>query len=711
MQKLKVWPGRPAPLGAAWDGHGVNFALYAENATGVDLCLYDGEDAAHETARVKLPEYTNQVWHGYLPEARPGLRYGYRVYGPHQPHKGHRFNPAKLLLDPYARAIDGTLNWAHGDAFFGYRLGQAEADLTLDTADSGPHLPKSVVADPRFDWEDDAPPGHALADTVIYEAHVKGLTARHPDVPPELRGTYAALGCPPVLDYLRGLGVTAVELLPVHQFVNDRHLADKGLSNYWGYASIGFFAPDARYSASGTRGEQVTEFKAMVRALHRAGLEVILDVVYNHTGEGNQLGPTVCFRGIDNAAYYRLAGNDRRFYMDYTGTGNTLNTTRPNVLQLIMDSLRYWIEAMHVDGFRFDLASALAREEHLVDPGSGFFDIIRQDPVISKVKLIAEPWDLGEGGYQVGAFPPGWSEWNGKYRDTVRDFWRGAEGTLGEFAARFTGSAELYNHQGRLPTASINLVTAHDGFTLRDLVSYNEKHNEANQEDNRDGESHNRSWNCGHEGPTDDAGVNALRARQARNFLATLFLSQGVPMLLGGDERGRTQLGNNNAYAQDNEIAWLDWASEDAELLDFTRKLAAFRRAHPVFRQRRWFRGRPTRGLGVSDIEWFTPEGEEMTEREWGLGFARSLAVFLNGRAIQGAGPRGERVLNDSFYLMFNAHHEPLPFTLPASEWFTRWVKAIDTARARPFGDERAFEAGQEVTVEGRSLMVFRHAG
>jgi glycogen operon protein len=703
---MNVWPGHPYPLGATWDGEGVNFALFSENATGVELCLFDAGEGNEQVACLPMPEQTDQVWHAYLPEVRPGQRYGYRAHGPYDPKSGHRFNPSKLLLDPYAKAIDGIIRWS--DVLFGYQVGHPDGDLSRDERDSAPAMPKSVVVDPGFDWEGDRAPRLPWHETIIYEVHVKALTMRHPEVPKAVQGTYAGLICPPVIEHLKALGITAVELLPVHHFVADRHLVERGLTNYWGYNSIGFFAPDARYSSGGASGQQVREFKEMVKALHRAGLEVILDVVYNHTGEGSHLGPTLCFRGIDNASYYRLVADDRRHYMDYTGCGNTLNMTHPRALQLIMDSLRYWILEMHVDGFRFDLASALARELHDVDRLGAFFDIIHQDPVISQVKLIAEPWDLGEGGYQVGNFPPGWAEWNGKYRDCVRDYWRGTDQTLGEFASRVTGSSDLYEASGRRPYASINFVTAHDGFTLHDLVSYNEKHNEANGEENRDGESHNRSWNCGAEGPTDDQGVNALRARQQRNFLATLFLSQGVPMLLGGDEIGRTQGGNNNGYCQDNEISWFDWAGADQSLLEFTRRLIRFYKAHPVFRRRRWFQGRPIRGSGVSDVGWFAPDGQEMSEEHWQSGFAKSLGVFLNGEGIASPGPRGERVTDDSFCLLFNAHHEPLPFTLPARDWGRRWVPVLETTEALPRETDRVYEAGQPVPVEARSLVVLR---
>jgi len=708
MGKIKQWPGRAYPLGATWDGKGVNFALFSENAAAVELCLFDTPNAGSESHRIKMTERTHQIWHTYLPDMRPGQLYAFRVHGPYEPEHGHRFNPHKLLLDPYAKAIAGDINWH--DALFGYRVGHKQEDLSFDKQDSAPYLPKCVVIDSGFDWGEDASPDIPFHKMIIYEMHVKGFTVQHPKVPPELRGRYAALAHPEVIDYFHKLGITSVELMPIHQFVADRHLVEKGLTNYWGYNTIGFFAPEVHYSSSGVLGEQVREFKEMVKALHNAGIEVILDVVYNHTAEGNHLGPTLSFRGIDNASYYRLT-DDARFYRDYTGTGNTLNMMQPNVLQLIMDSLRYWILEMHVDGFRFDLAAALARELHDVDRLGSFFDIIHQDPVISQAKLIAEPWDVGEGGYQVGNFPPGWAEWNGKYRDTVRDFWRGTDRTLGDFAFRFTGSSDLYEDSGRRPTASINFVTAHDGFTLHDLVSYNDKHNEANGEDNRDGEDHNRSWNCGVEGPTDDEAVNTLRARQKRNFLATLFLSQGIPMLLAGDEIGRTQQGNNNAYCQDNEISWLDWDNIDSDLLEYTRTLIRFRKKHRVFRRRRWFQGQPIHGSEVSDIAWFTPDGVEMEEEDWGEGYAKSLGVFLNGEGIRAPGPRGERVTDNHFYLMINAHYEALTFRLPAKEWGKTWTLILDTREPDFIQNGRTYSAVQEVTVEARSLMVMCHAG
>jgi isoamylase len=710
---VKTLPGASYPLGATWDGSGTNFALFSENATSVDLCLFDGRDDQPLTV-VPVAEKTDQVWHVYVPDVGPGQRYGYRVHGPYDPANGLRFNGAKLLLDPYAKAIDGTVKWS--DAIFGYPIGGPDADLACDPRDSAAGMPKSVVVDPAFDWGEDVAtsPGERMGRRpwdggVIYEAHVKGMTARHPEVPPELRGTYAGLASPPILDYLQRLGISMMELMPVHHFVDDRHLLDRGLKNYWGYNSIGYFAPDTRYSSSGSQGQQVREFKQMVKAFHGAGIEVILDVVYNHTAEGNHLGPTLSLRGIDNTSYYRLTA-DRRYYMDFTGCGNTLNTAHPRPLQLIMDSLRYWILEMHVDGFRFDLASALARELYEVDRLGAFFDIIHQDPVISQAKLIAEPWDLGEGGYQVGNFPLLWSEWNGKYRDCARDYWRGADQTLPEFASRFTGSADLYEGSGRRPFASINFVTAHDGFTLHDLVSYNEKHNEANGEENRDGESHNRSWNCGAEGPTDDPEVSALRARQKRNFIASLMLSQGVPMLVAGDEMGHTQQGNNNAYCQDNELTWLDWSNVDAELLEFTRALIGVRRDHSVFRRPRWFQGRGVRGTDLTDIEWFTPDGERMSDEHWNSGFAKSLLVFLNGKGIASFDPAGNQLVDDSFYVVFNAHYEPLTFRLPSPEWGRCWRKVVDTREAAVVESPEAHSAGSELVVEARSLVLLRRA-
>jgi len=702
-------PGAPYPLGATWDGAGVNFALFSGNASGVELCLFDGADGNAELARIPLTEQTYQVWHVYVPGIRPGQRYGYRVHGPYEPARGQRFNPAKLLLDPYAKAIDRMLDWS--DSVFGYGIGRPEADLGLDERDSAPAVPKAVVVNPAFDWGGDRPLRTPWHDSVLYEVHVKGFTARHPEVPPALRGTYAGMAYPAVTDYLAELGVTAVELLPVHQHVDERHLAERGLTNYWGYNSIGYFAPDLRYASSRVLGGQVSEFKAMVRALHRAGIEVILDVVYNHTAEGNELGPTLAFRGLDNAAYYRLRADDPRYYDDFSGCGNTLDMRQPRALQLVMDSLRYWVLDMHVDGFRFDLAAALGREAREVDRLSAFFDIIQQDPVLSQVKLIAEPWDLGEGGYQAGNFPPLWSEWNGRYRDGVRDYWRGTEHALPELASRLAGSADLYLRSGRQPCASVNFVTAHDGFTLADLVAYSDKHNEANGEANRDGESRNLSWNCGAEGPTEDAGINALRARQQRNFLATLLLSQGVPMLLGGDELGRSQDGNNNAYCQDNTISWFDWEHADAPLIDFTRRLIRLRKQHRVFRRHPWFRGHALHVAGAGDIGWFTPAGQEMNDTDWRTGFAKALAVFLNGGAIPGMDRHGEPVVDDSFYLLLNAHEAAVDFTLPPPLWGRRWITVLDTTAPQRELEDRGFAAGETVAVESRSFVLLRREG
>jgi isoamylase len=702
-----VYPGVPYPLGATWDGEGVNFALYAENATGVELCLFEGKHATRESERIKLKERSHHIWHCYLPEARPGQLYGYRVHGPYEPRQGHRFNANKLLIDPYAKAISGVIHWH--DSLFGYELGHPDGDLSFSKTDSAPYIPKSVVVDQAFDWEGDTPLKIPYHKTIIYETHIKGFTFLHADIPEEIRGTYAAISHPVTIKYLKELGITAIELMPVHHFINDRILLDKGLSNYWGYNSIGFFAPDVRYAANGTVGEQVVEFKTMVKELHKAGIEVILDVVYNHTGEGNHLGPTLSFRGIDNAEYYRLT-QDKRYYMDYTGTGNTLNAMVPNVLRLIMDSLRYWILEMHIDGFRFDLASTLARELHEVDRLGSFFDIIHQDPVISQVKLIAEPWDIGEGGYQVGKFPPGWAEWNGKYRDCIRDYWRGADSMLAEFALRLTGSPDLYFKEYRHPFASINFVTAHDGFTLNDLVSYNEKHNLANGEDNRDGEDHNRSWNCGAEGETNDPEINRLRDRQKRNILATLFLSQGVPMLVAGDEIGRTQGGNNNPYCQDNEISWINWAKKDKALLSFTQKLIHFYKEHPAFSRRRWFKGRPIKGIGVEDIAWFLPDGSEMTEENWTNDFAKSLAVYLNGRGLRATGSKGEMILDDNFYLIFNAYNAPILYKLPVKRIGSDWVKVLDTAAdfLEEEGTALDDEASGSIMISGHAVVVLK---
>ncbi|MGI8759838.1 MAG: glycogen debranching protein GlgX [Jatrophihabitantaceae bacterium] len=710
---MEIWPGTPYPLGATYDGSGTNFALFSEIAERVELCLFGspggpaGSDGAGVETRIDLPEVDGFVWHAFLPGIEPGQHYGYRVHGPYDPAKGQRCNPNKLLLDPYAKAIDGRIEWH--ESLFGYHF---DDPARRNDDDSAAHMPKCVVISPFFDWGVDRPPRHQYADSVIYEAHVKGMTELHPEVPEAMRGTYAGIAHPVIVEHLKELGVTAIELMPVHHFVNDSFLVDKGLVNYWGYNTIAFLAPDFKYAASVNPGSQVQEFKAMVRALHEAGIEVILDVVYNHTGEGNHLGPTLSFRGIDNAAYYRLVEDDQQHYMAYTGTGNTLNVRSPHTLQLIMDSLRYWVTEMHVDGFRFDLAATLAREFYDVDRLSSFFELVQQDPVVSQVKLIAEPWDVGPGGYQVGNFPPQWTEWNGKYRDTVRDFWRGEPSTIGEFAARITGSADLYESSGRRPVASINFVTAHDGFTLRDLVSYNDKHNEANEDGNNDGESHNRSWNCGVEGATEDEAIIELRAQQRRNFLATLFLSQGVPMICHGDELGRTQQGNNNGYCQDNELTWMDWGHVDADLLAFTRRLSELRRAHPVFRRRRFFDGRPVRRRGeqrLPDIEWFTPEGAEMTEEDWDSGFGRAIGAYLNGQGIPTTDVRGQRIVDDSFLMYFSAHHEPIEFRLPGTDYAPAWQVVIDTMR--PDGaEDKMLDADAYVTVGPRALVVLKRA-
>jgi glycogen operon protein len=719
-----AWPGASRPLGATYDGVGTNFAVFTEAAERVELCLFDDDGTE---SRTDLREVDGFVWHGYLPSAGPGQRYGYRVHGPYDPAAGQRCDPAKLLLDPYAKAVEGRVRW--DPAVFSYQF--ADPDQR-NQADSAPFVPRSVVVNPYFDWTDDRPPRIPYHDSVIYEAHVRGLTRLHPAIPEAERGTYLGLSHPAIIEHLQALGITAIELMPVHQFVDDGVLEARGLSNYWGYNTIGFFAPHNGYCATGQRGQQVQEFKAMVRAMHEAGIEVILDVVYNHTAEGNQLGPTLSFRGLDNAAYYRLVDDDRRYYMDTTGTGNSLLMRNAQVLQLIMDSLRYWVLEMHVDGFRFDLAAALARQFHEVDRLSSFFDLVQQDPVVSQVKLIAEPWDVGDGGYQVGNFPPLWSEWNGKYRDTVRDFWRGQPATLPEFASRLTGSSDLYQSDGRRPVASVNFVTAHDGFTLADLVSYDHKHNEANGEDNRDGTDDNRSWNCGTEGPSDDPAITGLRARQQRNFLTTLLLSQGVPMLLAGDELGRTQQGNNNGYCQDNEISWVAWppdagsrsglAAQDESgtdsLLDWARTLIRLRASHPVFRRRRFFQGEPLAGRPdeVGDIAWFTPGGEEMTGEDWDAGFAKSLTVFLNGDGISEPDPRGQRVRDDSFLLLFNASEADLKFAVPAARYGEQWQRVLDTAAEpaadRPAGDGAAgpLRAGDTIEVGNRSLQVLRRA-
>ncbi|MBW0001151.1 MAG: glycogen debranching protein GlgX [Verrucomicrobia bacterium] len=708
MNKMRVWTGVPYPLGATWTEDGVNFALYSENATGVDLCLFDDQEADRESVRIRVIERTDHVWHVLLPDVAPGQLYAFRVYGPYTPSAGHRFNASKVLLDPYAKAIAGKIDW--GPEMFGYPLGNPAEDLKRDYRDNAFAIPKAAVIDPAFDWKGDRPPRIPMVESIVYEVHVKGFSQLWSKVPEKLRGTYAGIASPAAIDYFKRLGITAVELLPVHQHVDDSILQDRGLTNYWGYNTIGFFAPECSYSSKGVLGGQVTDFKEMVRSLHAAGLEVLLDVVYNHTAEGNHLGPTISFKGIDNAAYYRLVQDDRRYYMDYTGCGNTPNTQNPRVLQLVMDSLRYWVTEMHVDGFRFDLASTLGREEHFVQRDAAFFDILLQDPILSQVKLIAEPWDVGEGGYQVGGFPVPWVEWNGKYRDCIRRYWKGDDGTLGEFAYRITGSPDLYEYQGRRPYTSINFVTAHDGFTLNDLVSYNEKHNEANGEDNRDGDNSNNSWNCGAEGPTDDAEINYLRRRQRRNFLATLILSQGVPMINAGDEFGRTQLGNNNTYCQDNELNWFDWdwSKEAQQLFDYTSRLLAFRRKHPVFRRPKYFLGRKIRGTDVKDMMWFNPSGTEMTEKDWTSGYAKCFGVLVSGATIDVRDAKGEPVRDDTFLWLCNAHHEPLTFILPGRKEI-RWQTILDSADEEGFiEDERVISAGDEIELTERSLCLLQ---
>ena len=705
-EDIIVLPGSPFPLGSTWTGDGVNFALFAENATRVELCLFDNKDDVEQSSIIKIEEVTHHIWHAYLPGLKPGQLYGYRVHGPYEPQNGFRFNPSKLLIDPYAKAISGTIKW--DDALFGYQVGDPEEDLSYNDQNSAPYIPKSIVIDPGFDWEDDQQPNIQYNETIIYEAHVKGFTKLHPDIPTEIQGTYAGMAHPAAISYLKDLGITALELMPIHHFVVDRHLVDKGLTNYWGYNTLGYFAPDARYCSSGVMGEQIIEFKNLVKALHKAGIEVILDVVYNHTAEGNHLGPTLSFRGIDNPSYYRLVQDNHRYYQDYTGTGNTLNVRLPFVLGLIMDSLRYWITEMHVDGFRFDLASTLARTLHETDNLSAFFSIIHQDPIISQVKLIAEPWDVGDAGYLVGKFPPGWAEWNGLYRDCIRDYWRGAESQLAEFAVRITGSPDLYKGGYRRPTASINFITAHDGFTLNDLVSYNEKHNEANGDGNNDGENENNSWNCGVEGPTDNRDIIELRNKQKRNFLTTLFLSQGVPMLVAGDEFGRTQQGNNNAYCQDNEISWVDWAGADRELLAFTKSVIQLCKNHPTFRRRRWFQGIPVQGSGRTDIKWYLPEGIEMPEENWNHDHAKSLGVYLAGDGIRCVSYDGKRITDDNFYLIFNAHHEELEYRLPPEECKTIWQKVLDTADGFTGSDNEYVVTGDSIKVAGRSVIVLK---
>jgi len=703
---MRIWPGKPYPIGATWDGSGVNFALFSECATGVELCLFDGPDAEKETHRIAVKERRDLVWHCYLPDARPGQLYGYRVHGPYEPEKGHRFNPQKVVLDPYAKGIGRDVRWC--DEMFGYKVGDPAADLSRDDRDNAHGAPLAVVIDPAFTWGDDRPPLRSWHETIIYELHVKGFTKQHPGVPEELRGSYAGLASPAAIEHFTSLGVTAVELLPVYHRLDDRHLIEAGRSNYWGYNTLSFFAPDTRYASAKTADDTVREFKTMVRALHGVGIEVILDVVYNHTAEGNQMGPTLSFRGIDNHSYYRTSPEAQRYYMDFTGCGNTFRMQHPRVLQFMMDSLRYWVTEMHVDGFRFDLASALARELYDVDKLGAFFDILHQDPILSQVKLIAEPWDLGSGGYQVGNFPSQWSEWNGKYRDNVRRFWKGDGGTVSEFATRLCGSADLYEWSSRRPYASVNFITCHDGFTLHDLVSYNEKHNDANGEDNRDGASDNQSWNCGAEGPTDDAAINALRERQKRNLLATLFLSQGVPMLLAGDELGKTQNGNNNTYCQDNELTWLNWkvSPEQQQLLDFVRGVVALRKAEPVFRRQKFFQGRSIRGEEIKDVEWYAPDGNEMSDAAWNAGFVKCLGLRLDGDMSGEVDEHGEPLVGNSVLLLLNAHHETIPFTLPVPAGEGHWEPLMDTAQfpgnLSEDGDTKVYE------LVGRSIALLR---
>ncbi len=700
---MRTLPGTPYPLGASWDGKGVNFSLFSENAEGVELCLFSSPSEKKEYVRIPLTEKTNHIWHTYLPEARPGCLYGYRVYGPYDPLAGNRFNPNKLLVDPYAKGIARRVSW--DDSMFGYSLGQPEEDLKMDDRDNAEFAPLGSVIDPSYFWAGDRSPKTSWSDTIIYETHVRGMTVNHPDVPENLRGTYAGLASAPIIDYFLSLGITAVELLPIHHHAGGQSLSAKGLTDYWGYNTLSYFAPDNRY-ASGPMSP-ADEFKMMVRSLHDVGIEVILDVVYNHTCEGNHLGPTLSLRGIDNTSYYRLVADSPRHYMDYTGTGNTLNMRHPQVLQLLMDSLRYWILEMHVDGFRFDLASTLARELHEVDKLSSFFDVIQQDPVVSQVKLIAEPWDVGEGGYQVGNFPSLWTEWNGPYRDCIRRFWKGEGQQVAEFATRLSGSSDLYELEGRRPHASINFITAHDGFTLNDLVSYNTKHNEANMEENRDGADDNISWNCGEEGPTQNREIISLRYRQMRNFLATLLISQGVPMISGGDEFGRTQKGNNNAYCQDNEITWYDWnlRPEQKSLLDFFRKLLKLRKSSPVLKRRRFFHGRPIRGSKINDISWFSPSGQEMTDEEWNSDFVRSIGVRLAGDAINEVDAKGNPLVGNTLLMIFNAHFEPVPFVLPAHSAGIQYCMELNTATDTT--DPEITDGGDTFIMEGRSMAIF----
>ena len=703
---MRVWPGRPYPLGATWDGSGVNFALFSEHATRVELCLFGSPKAGRAAHRVVLPEYTDQVWHAYLPDAAPGQLYGYRVDGPYQPEQGHRFNANKILLDPYAKAIGRDLTWSN--AMFGYTIGDPKEDLSFDNHNNGAFAPLAAVIDPAFTWGNDQPPRTPWHKTVIYELHVRGFTKLHPDIPESLRGTYLGLASDPAINHLKSLGVTAVELMPVQYFLRDRHLEERGLHNYWGYNTLGYFAPHIQFATDCQDGRAVREFRQMVHALHAAGIEVILDVVYNHTGEGNHFGPTISLRGIDNVSYYRAVGDNPRYYMDYTGCGNTLNMRHPRVLQLIMDSLRYWVTEMHVDGFRFDLASTLARELHEVDRLGAFFDIIHQDPVISQVKLIAEPWDLGEGGYQVGNFPIGWTEWNGKYRDAVRRFWRGDDGTVSELATRLCGSADLYERGSRRPYASINFVTAHDGFTLHDLVSYNDKHNDANGQGNSDGESNNISWNCGTEGNTDDPAILALRWQQMRNFLGTLVLSQGVPMIRGGDEFAATQQGNNNAYCQDNEISWLSWQHGEPQkaLTQFVSRLIHLKREQPVFHRPKFFQGRPLRGSDVKDIYWRDPSGKEMPDEAWNAAAVRCVGMHLAGDTITEMDDRGERLSGDTMLLLLNQSIEAIPFTLPEHKPDEHWELVFDTAEPPP--EQSHFSAGQQYPLRPRSMALLR---
>lgn len=707
--KIKVLPGRPYPLGSTYDGKGINFAVFSENAEGIELCLFKSQEDTKEYIKIKIEEVTHHIWHAYVPDLKPGQLYGYRAHGKHEPQNGHRFNPHKLLVDPYSKALAGDIIW--DKALFGYKMNDPEEDLSFNEDDSAPFIPKSVVIDSRFDWEDEQRPDIPYHDSVIYEAHIRGLTMTHPDIPEEIRGSYASIAHPATIGYLKDLGITAIELMPVHQFVADQHLLEKGLTNYWGYNTLAFFAPDARYSSTGVNGEQVNEFKNMVKELHKAGIEVILDVVYNHTAEGNHMGPTLSFKGLDNASYYRLSPEGHRYYMDYTGTGNTLNVQLPSVLALIMDSLRYWITEMHVDGFRFDLAATLARTLHDTDNLSSFFNIIHQDPIISQVKLIAEPWDIGDKGYMVGKFPPGWAEWNDKFRDEIRDFWRGEDITISSLANRLAGSPDLYRGDYRRPTASINFITAHDGFTLHDLVSYNEKHNEANGEDNKDGSDDNKSWNFGVEGDTDDAHIIHLRNKQKRNFLATMFLSQGVPMLVAGDELGRTQGGNNNSYCQDDEISWINWEKADAQLMDFTKKLIRFCKDHPTFRRRRWFQGLPLHGTQANDIEWLMPDGKAVRDDQWDSEPARVLGVFLNGNGIRCVNLDGRRLFDDSFFIIFNSTDQPVDFKLPSAECGDQWHIVIDTNADMISDTQDDFKPGDVVTVPDRCVMALKCPG